>query len=76
MASTDKPASVSQVEYSSPPPTKDYFIVDVILRFLLFASSLVVVVVVATSKQTKLVPVQGIGFLSRTANFKDSPALM
>jgi hypothetical protein len=73
MASSDKPDTEYGKEVRPPPPaTKDYFAVDVALRFLLFASALTAVLVLVTSNQTKEIP--GLG--SRKAKFNHSPAFM
>ena len=73
MASGDKPDTEYGKEVRPPPPaTKDYFAVDVALRFLLFASALTAVLVLVTSNQKKQIP--GLG--SRKAKFNYSPAFM
>ncbi|KAE8723390.1 CASP-like protein 1D1 [Hibiscus syriacus] len=91
MASTDKPAVVSESAPKSeagPPeaeavaaPTKfafNYSLVDVALRILLFAAALSSVVVMVTSKQTEVVPVPGLPgvMLPFQAKFNHSPALI
>ncbi|XP_027332553.1 CASP-like protein 1D2 [Abrus precatorius] len=71
MASTDKPGDPEYKTSSTPAPAGvDYFIFDVILRFLLFAASLVAVVVMVTGNQTEGFPVP------RPAKFRYSPAFV
>ncbi|KAE8726358.1 CASP-like protein 1D1 [Hibiscus syriacus] len=91
MASTDKPAVVSE----SPPKSEavppeaaadaalakfafDYSFVDVTARIFVFAAALCSVVVMVTSEQTEVVPVPGLPGvrLPLPAKFNHSPALI
>ncbi|KAK7292316.1 hypothetical protein RIF29_08094 [Crotalaria pallida] len=78
MASTDKPTDPEFTSSSTPlapEGTDDYFIFDVILRFLLFAASVVAVVVMVTSNETEIVLFQGIP-VPQPAKFRYSPAFI
>ncbi|KAJ8766397.1 hypothetical protein K2173_022456 [Erythroxylum novogranatense] len=81
MASTDKP-DPEPVKYSTtqPPPLSipyvtNTFVVDVALRVVLFAATLVALVVMITSKQTKVLVVQGFR-VPVDAKFDHSPAFV
>ncbi|KAG1326304.1 CASP-like protein 1D1 [Cocos nucifera] len=65
--------------YVPPSPPRNLFAVDLALRLLLLASTVSALVVLATSKQTKTLPTNSLppfSFATRSAYFKDSPALI
>ncbi|KAK7264587.1 hypothetical protein RJT34_32196 [Clitoria ternatea] len=67
---TDNPEYKTSSTPAAAPAGVDFFIFDVILRFLLFAASLVAVVVIVTGNQTIYLP------FPRPAKFRYSPAFV